>query len=100
SMGLNEVVDHYGTPTLLHPEENGIYRIVYDKFNQQSVQVNVSPFLNNIFNHYSKNWLTGPYTVSGSEDLIVDSRGNLTFLGSFQPSTLTLHKQLQGEELI
>ncbi|MEZ9683198.1 hypothetical protein AB4453_02985 [Vibrio atlanticus] len=100
SMGLNEVVDHYGTPSLLHPEENGIYRIVYDKFNQQSVQVNVSPFLNNIFNHYSKNWLTGPYTVSGSEDLIVDSRGNLTFLGSFQPSTLTLHKQLQGEELI
>ncbi|CDT75262.1 hypothetical protein VCRLGP8_910041 [Vibrio crassostreae] len=98
SMGVNGVVDHYGTPLLLHPEENGIYRIVYDKFNQQSVQVNVSPFLNDIFNHYSKNWLTGPYTVSGSEDLIVDSRGNLTFLGSFQPSLLTL--QFQGEEQI
>ncbi|CAK2483235.1 conserved hypothetical protein [Vibrio crassostreae] len=98
SMGSNEIINRSGAPSLKHIEVNGVYRISYDKFNQQPVQVNVSPFLNDIFNHYSKNWLIGPYTVSGSEDLIVDSWGNLTFLGNFQPSLLTL--EFQAEELI
>lgn len=99
SMESKEVIALNGAPSLLdHFVENGTYRVSYDKFGQQSVQINVSPYLNEIFNHYSKNYLIGAYTVSGSEDLLVDSRGNLTFLGSFQPSLLTL--QFQGEEQI
>ncbi|PTO98074.1 hypothetical protein CWO17_21040 [Vibrio sp. 10N.286.45.A3] len=98
SMGSKEVINRYGVPSLNHFAENNFYSISYDKLGQQPVQVNVSPFLNDLFNHYSKNWVIGPYTVSGSEDLIVDSRGNLTFLGSFQPSPLTL--KFQGEEQI
>ena len=98
SMESKEVITPNGAPSLKHFAENGTYRISYDKFGKQPVQINVSPYLNDIFNHYSKNWLIGAYTVSGSEDLLVDSRGNLTFLGSFQPSLLTL--QFQGEEQI
>ncbi|MFA0038611.1 hypothetical protein [Vibrio sp. 10N.261.52.A1] len=98
SMEIQEVITPYGAPSLKHFAENGTYRVSYDKFGQQAVQINVSPYLKDIFNHYSKNWLIGPYTVSGSEELIVDSRGNLTFLDSFQPTLLTL--QFQGEEQI
>ncbi|HDY7991918.1 TPA: hypothetical protein RQK73_003413 [Vibrio vulnificus] len=97
SLEANEVISRYGAPLLNHPEVNGVYKINYDKLGQNSVQVDVSLSLNDIFNHPSRNKLKGQYTIAGSDDLIIDTWGNLTFLGSFQPSTLTL--QLQGEPL-